>query len=123
MAGELTFSLFMKFNPGLVIAQQQSSGTITADVTGNEYTRMTQNIGTSAEAVVQGSVGTPGYILVHNLDTTNFVELGYDDTGFKPTVKVPASGWAFFYVSAAAATLQAKADTGACDIEYFLLEA
>jgi len=122
MANELTLKVFMKFAPGTIQPPQVAPSSFQIDVTGTDYTMATQNIGTSAEAVAQGDVGTPGYILVHNLDSTNFVEFGYDDSGFKPTVEVPATGWALFKVSTSAATLQAKADTAAVNIEYFLVE-
>jgi hypothetical protein len=89
-------------------------------VTGNNIAAGTQEVGTSAEALAKGDITTPGYLLIHNLDATNFVQVGYDDTGFKPTVKIKAGEKALFRL--AQATPQVLADTAACRIAYWLIE-
>lgn len=91
------------------------------DVAGDHVASGTQEVGTSAENLEKGDITTSGYLLIHNLDGTNFVEVGYDDSGFKNVVKLLAGEWALF--RSAQATLQVKADTAACDIEYYLFEA
>lgn len=98
-----------------------ATGTLTIAMTGADFFHGSQNIGTSAENLAKGDIGTPGYILVHNLDATNYVEIGHDETGtFVADVKLKKGEWAFF--RCAQATPQARANTGACNIEYVLFE-
>lgn len=78
-----------------------------------------QAIGTSWEAVtIHADITTPGFVVVHNLDATNFVELDVEATGANPVVKLKAGEWAMFRL--ATTTLYAQADTAACDIEYWV---
>ena len=124
MADELKLRFGMTFSKGGVapdlVPQVQS-----VDVTGTRYIRTVQTIGTSAEALTLGDCASVGYILVHNLDPTNFVQLGYDDTGFKDFITLlggasQTGDWAQFRCSQAAP--QAKADTDSCEIEIFIME-
>ena len=119
MADEITAQFYLKFDKTNATPQMSPSSQ-SVDVTGSNYAQGTQEIGTSAEAIRLGDIGTPGYIMAHNLDSTNYIEIGYDDTGFKPTVKLKPDEWALFRL--APATPQAKADTAACDLEYLLIE-
>jgi len=94
-------------------------------ITGDAVASGTQSVTTGAANLEKGGISTSGYLLIHNLDATNFVEVGYDDTGFKPVVKIKggAAGvgeWALF--RSAQATLQVKADTATCLVEYYLFE-
>ena len=100
---------------------ERAPANLDIDVTGDKYNASRQEIATSAEAIALGDVGTPGYILCHNCDATNYIEIGYDDAGFKPVVKMLAGEWALFRL--APAVPQAQANTAACDLEYFLVEA
>lgn len=71
----------------------------------------TQTIGTSHEAIALGDVSTPGPSLLVNLDSTNFVEIGIDDSSvFVPMVKI-APGQAALIQPADSVTLYAQADT------------
>jgi len=123
MATELNVTVNADYTPDGGQRIPIRPGQVSIVPTGADFNYATQNIGTSAEAIAQGDVGTPGWIIVHNMDSTNFVEIGYDDGGFKPTVQVKADEWAFFGISTAAATIQAKADTAAVNIQYAIFEA
>ncbi len=93
--------------------------TATLDITGESYIMGTQQIGTSEEVILQGGdLGTPGYIIIRNVDLTNYVELGIT-TGVY-SIKLKAEEVALFRVNGA--TLYANADTAACFVEYFWLE-
>ncbi len=93
----------------------------TVVVTGDGVMGGTQSIGfAAAENIVQGDLATIGVVWIHNLDATNFVQIGYDATGFKPTIKLLPGEFCVF--RSAQTTLQAQADTGACLIEYYLFE-
>lgn len=127
MADEISIKLQMSFKKGLMQKVSINPAAFTIDVAGTDYIYATQSIATSATAIDKGDITTPGYMLVHNMDATNFVEIGYDDTGFKPTIKLLGAAaignqeWALFRCTQA--TPQAKADTSACVIEYLMIEA
>jgi hypothetical protein len=91
-----------------------SSGTIT--MTGNGLLNATQSIGTTAETVSFGGIsGVPGEVVIKNLDSVNFLELGGDSglTVFK-TKLLPGRSTVFQPTSA---TLYAKANTAAVRIQ------
>jgi hypothetical protein len=70
------------------------------------------------EALVLGDVATPGYVLMHNLDATNFITVLPDNTG-AAVVKLKPGEYALFRLAAAAPFVQA--DTAGCNLEYFLI--
>lgn len=119
MANTLTLTAAVKFQLDgqalpyelLRINGQQES------VTSNLMAGGIQNIGTSAENLNFGEVSTPGYAVFVNLDDTNFVELGWDDTGFVGAVKILKGQFAIIPLNPSR-TWQAKADTAACDLYY-----
>jgi hypothetical protein len=120
MANELTLTFGLAFTKtGATFNRTAFTDTIT--VSGSHVAAGTQAVGTSAEALGKGDITTPGYLLIHNMDSTNFVQIGYDDSGFKHVVKVAATEWALFRLSQS--TPQVKADTSGCNIEYWLIEA
>jgi hypothetical protein len=120
MVDELTIKTQITFEKGDV-KMKQGPTTLTLDVSGEDAIRATQSIGfAAAENIAKGEITTPGYMWVRNLDDTNFVDIGYDDTGFKNVVQLKAGEEALFRL--AQATPQAKADTAAVRIEYIIIE-
>ena len=89
--------------------------------TGDTYAEYIQTIGTSEEALELGQdIGTPGYCLIINLDTTNFVSIRRA-TGEGNCIRLDAGGFALFKWAATAPF--AIADTGSCRVKVLLLEA
>jgi hypothetical protein len=80
-----------------------------------------QAVGTSAENIDGGDVGTPGYLLLKNLDSANYVEVGIDNTGFVAMAKLAAGEEACLPV-ADSTTIQLKANTASCKVAYLLME-
>jgi len=119
MANEITYNIFFEVEKGGA-KFTRATGSQNITVSGDHIAAGTQNVGTSAEALEKGGITTTGMLYIHNLDGTNFVEVGYDDTGFKPTVKVKAGEYAAFRLTQS--TPQVKADTAAVNIEYILVE-
>ena len=117
---DITILTQMKFDKGSVVVER-NSGVVTVSVSGTHAVHLTQNIGTSAENLGKGGITNVGYAMFHNLDGTNFVLVGYDDSGFKDMIKVKAGEWSG-PVRLSQNTPQAKADTGALDLEYILIE-
>jgi hypothetical protein len=122
MANEVTYQVSLEFqNGGAVPMVRPSAKRFDLD-SDSKYQFRRQIVGTSAEALDLGDVTTPGMIIVHNCDETNFVQFGHDDTGFVAgDVKLPAGHWNMFHMNQAAPYV--KADTADVEIEYLLLEA
>lgn len=117
MANELTLRASLSFSKSG--AQVQRSEGITVSVTGDAFTHETQSVGTSEEQLAQGAdLGTPGYVLVINHDTTNYVEVG-STTGVYD-IKLLAGEFALYRHNSA--TVYAKANTAACLVEYIIIE-
>lgn len=47
-----------------------------------------QVIGISAENLSVGAITAAGFAVLLNLDDTNFVQIGWDDSGFEPAFKL-----------------------------------
>lgn len=93
------------------------------DMTGTKYQDGVQTVGITEEALDLGDVGTPGYVLLINLDTTNFVSIR-PATGAANTIRLdPNFGLALFKLGSGATAPFAIADTAACRVQYLLLEA
>ena len=117
MANELAISIRLSFVKSGAKARRSES--IKVDVAGDAFTHEVQNIATSEETLGQGAdLGTPGYIFIKNLDSTNFVEVG-STTGVYD-LKLLAGEIAIYRHNSA--TVFAKADTATVNLEYLLIE-
>lgn len=121
MANEITLTMGMRVRKGglaIDIATNQLARTLT----GARRASQTQTIGTGAhEALVIGDVSSAGYAFFKNLDGTNYVELGRDLTGtFVPFAKLLAGDIAMLPLTSTA--VYAKANTGAVELDYLILE-
>lgn len=118
MASELSVSASINFSKsGITLVKSHN---ITTDVAGDAFTYQVQSIGTVEEAIEQGTdVGTPGYLMIKNTDSTNYVEIG--STSGVYDIKISAGEIALYRHNSA--IIYAKANTGACVIEYVLIEA
>jgi len=117
MANEVTVTATLTVDNGNV--QMDKSITKSVTMTGNVVQNGVQEIGTSDEQLtVVADVGTYGYILLRNLDSTNYIEVGAITAQY--TAKLSAGEIALFRPAANA--IYAKANTAACDLEYWLVE-
>lgn len=127
MANEISFSFTLAVTSGTGATQRKrtasTDSTVQYNQTGTNSTGGVQNIGFAAAENLQldASVGTEGWAYFHNLDATNYVRVGYDNTGFVPFVRLLAGEWAVFPLEPGL-TYQAQADTGAVDLEYEIFE-
>uniref|UniRef100_A0A6M3KCC4 Uncharacterized protein n=1 Tax=viral metagenome TaxID=1070528 RepID=A0A6M3KCC4_9ZZZZ len=116
MSNELTLRTSISFNKG--DAKVNRTDGISVDVTGDAFSHEVQSIPTSNTALTEGAaVGTPGYVWIKNLDTTNYVTVGL--TG-SYAIKLLAGEFALFR---AAGAVFALADTASCLVEYVIIEA
>ena len=119
MANEVTVTATLTVDNGNI--QMDKSITKSVTMTGNVVQNGVQEIGTSDEQVtIVADVGTYGYILVRNLDSSNYIELATTDSSPQYLVKLKAGEIALFRCGANA--LYGKANTAACDLEYWLVE-
>lgn len=89
---------------------------------GDDMIQTTQLIGTTSELVVFGEItGAPQAVLITNLDTTNYVELGGDIGITVFNLKLPAGCSALFQPGSG--TLYAKANTASCRLQILAAEA
>ena len=119
MADELKLNFNLRFTKGG--ASVRVSDNVSVDVTGDAYTAGVQEIGFAAEEeIAQGAdLGTPGYVVIRNLDALNYIMVGA--TTLVYCVRVNAGEFAIFRNNGS--TLYAKAVGGNCLIEYFIFEA
>jgi len=119
MANELSLIVNLDFSKGGATVSRQYTKKVT--VAGDAYTSGIQAIGFAAEEeIAQGlELATPGYMLIKNLDTTNYVRIG-STTGVYD-IRINAGEFALYRHNSA--TVYAIADTGICNVEYTLLEA
>ena len=117
MSDELVIGLTFSFSKsGAKVIRSEN---ISVDITGDAFSHEVQSVGTTEEALAQGAdLGTPGYILIKNLDSTNYVEVG-STTGVYD-IKLKAGEVALYRHNSA--TVYAKANTAACLVEYVLIE-
>ena len=119
MANEGYFSVETKFDKGGVSVNARKSGRFL--VTGDNASKTPQSIGTSAETVTfAGITGAPQLLMISNLDSTNFIEIGGDSglTVFKLKLLAGMTN----LISLSSATLYAKADTAAVRIQVVPVE-
>ena len=115
MAGEYQVTLQIVASSG-GISQTIFPGVLSLDATttGEIGNPGVVSVGTSEENISFGDMTGPKYVYIQNLDSTNFVEFGKDDSStMKELIKVPAGEIAFFPL-ADGETIRAKADTAAC---------
>jgi hypothetical protein len=111
MANEITL---------VIQIQQTKNGKSFADSTGGLSITQTGNsvssgvilaLEASAVSLPLGDIASPGLALVRNLDATNYIELGYDDTGFEAVMKIPAGQAVLVSLDGIMAAPQVKANT------------
>ena len=121
MANELKITTQLRLSKGSV---SLIIGTAShyVDVSGDHSIHRTQEVGfAAAEALDIGEITTVGYCWFRNLDADNFVEIGYDDSGFKNLIKLKA-GEQCGPVRLGQDAPYAQADTAAVDLEYVIIE-
>lgn len=119
MANELTLSFSSKLTKGTLSVPQWSVPALLVTVSGDNPVENTQSVGTSAEALVLGDVGTCGYFMAKNLDATNYVEIFPDNAGSAASAKLKAGEVALFRLGTS--TPYAKANTASCRLQYRII--
>ena len=117
MANELRVTTKVNFSKGGAVVTRSFSQDVT--ITGDAFTHGVQSVGTTEEELAQGAdVGTPGYVLIKNLDATNYVEVG-STTGVYD-IKLLAGEVALYRHNSG--SVFAKSNTASCLVEYIIFE-
>lgn len=120
MASEKNASLLLTATKGNATVQAGPLA-VTYDMTGADMATGTQAVGTSAEALATpGDLSYPADVVIKNNDTTNFVTV-YQDSGGTYQVSKLLPG-KFCLLTAVAAVPYVKADTAACQIQWWAWE-
>lgn len=121
MANEITLKFSLQAENGF-LKQSVNIGQLQVDQAAAGMAGGAQEIGTSEEVVDFGDVSTEGLLFLRNLDDTNFVEFGPEDTGSMVAVgRLEAGEFGFFRLKPAV-VLRAQADTASCLLQVLLLE-
>jgi len=120
MANELTITGSLRFIKGSS-KFERNPGTLQFDVSGSPFAAGAQSIGTAThEAIAMNDVATAGWYFFRNLDQTNYVEVGKDVGGtFHAFLKLEPNETSTGRLALNAP--YAKANTGACVLEYGIL--
>ncbi len=120
MANEATVSVSLAFAKGDVSTSLAFTD-LQFDVSGSKITHVVQNIQiTTEEALDIGDITTSGFMIVRNLDDTNFVTMNGATGLATQCVKLKAGECALFRHAGTAPV--AVSDTAACNIEFLLIE-
>jgi hypothetical protein len=119
MANEISLTGTLTISPS---GKRSRSITLSTLVTmsGANYIERSQSIGTSAEALDLGEIGTPGMLYMKNLDATNYVTI-QDGANGTAVAKILPGDEAVFMLGTTAP--YAKANSAACIVEYTIAEA
>ena len=99
-----------------------TSATKSVTTTGSALDVRILEIGTSEEEVtIATEIGDCGIAFIQNLDSTNYVEVGFLTT--ETQIKIPAGQFALIPLAPATASLFMKANTDACDVKVYFHEA
>lgn len=120
MANEITVSVSLTASKDSATISVSANKTF--DMTNEDMTQATQNIGTSAEALSLGDIAAPAaYIYVRNMDPTNFVVLSLASDGTSPFAKIRPGHFALF-PPPQSGTIYALADTAAVRVALAAVE-
>jgi hypothetical protein len=131
MANELEIKVKVTYTPTATnqVAISPGEFTKTISMSGSDHLSGTQSVGTSEEIIGDATngfltdIGTAGWILVKNLDSTNYVEFNSDAApAANYTLRLDAGEFCVFRLGQANAILRGKANTAAVSIQYWVWE-
>lgn len=116
MAGELLIAASLKFSKGGALFDANFPSTY-FDVSGTAGNKLVQAIGITDETLPLGDVSTIGFVMMKNLDATNYISVGSDGTLYPIKLK-PGE---IFLGRWNAAAIHAKANTAICNLEFTII--
>ncbi len=120
MANELTLGARVYFsNDGTVVDEEITN--LLRDAAGSRVHRTRQLVGTSEEPLSLGDAGAGGYVLLRNMDDTNFVHVR-GESGEVALIRLEAGDIALFRIDDNAVGY-VQANTGNVELEVTVLPA
>jgi len=120
MANEITTSFTFLVEKGY-LRERIQYGSIQSDMTGSTAIGGIQTIGTTAETISLVDVTTPGWCVMRNLDTANYVDIGILSGSYIPFLKLKAGEAAMFRFGTTG-TIQARANTASVNLQYYIIQ-
>lgn len=119
MANTLTLSAsaLYRYGTDTTLLRLLEIPSLSRTITSNLISGGIQNIGTSAEAIDVGEMTSEGWAVFVNKDATNYIEIGWDATGFQSAFKLLPGDFAIVPLNPSR-TWQAQANTAACNLYY-----
>jgi hypothetical protein len=121
VANEITLSASFEYDKDDAEFEQVISS-LSATVSGDNFVRHKQLIGTTEEALDIGSLTTLGWCIIRNLDDENYVEIRSATGAGNDVIKIPALKFALFHFGSDVTAPFAIANTADCLIDYFISE-
>ena len=121
MADELKISKTIRLKKG-ALKHDFIPTSLSLTQTGTLIYDVTSSIATSEETLgpTFGDIGTEGLVILYNLDTTNFVSVGFSTAVYGIKLYGAGSPADFFIIPGA--TIYIKADTAACSVRCIVYE-
>lgn len=130
MANQLSLTVTLTYSPTdspgeqVKVAPPAFSKTVT--MSANGYVTATQAVGTSEELLGDGTNGfnavisTVGYVLIKNIDDTNYCDFGRTTTVYN--VRLKAGEFALFRLTPTTNTIFALANSSSVNVQYWVFE-
>lgn len=117
MSNEISVNASVSVSKNNASANRSVAKTLNMD--GDVIAHGVQAIGTTEESItVNADIGTYGYVLLHNMDSTNYIEIGTVTSQLG--LKLKAGEIALFRCNNN--DVFAKANSAECKLEYLLIE-
>lgn len=122
MANEITLTASVSLTNGN-LKKSFAPGTVQITQTTLGADDRVVSIGTTEEDLAFGDVATLGFLCVRNLDSTNYVQWGPKSAGVMVAIgRLKPGEYAIIRIEPGV-TIRAIANTAACKVQWFLLEA
>lgn len=120
MANEINASVSLGATKGGATVTAQ--GVKSADMAGDQMITNVQIVGTSSETLQLGDIATLGYLMIKNLDGTNYVEVASDTAFGASDIVSKLSAGDICLLKSPTSTLYVKANTASCNIAVTAVE-
>ncbi len=121
MADEIKVSQAVRLIKG-TLKHEFTPAQISLTMTGSLVYDVVSSVGTTEETAgpTFGDIGTEGLCVIYNLDTTNYVQVGFATTVYG--MRLYGAGAPAMFMIEPGATLYLKANTAACNVRIVVYE-
>jgi hypothetical protein len=121
MADEIKVSQAVRLIKG-ALKHEFTPAQISLTMTGSLVYDVVTSVGTTEESAgpTFGDIGTEGLCVIYNLDTTNYVQVGFSTTVYG--MRLYGAGAPAMFMIEPGATVYLKANTAACNVRIVVYE-